>query len=44
VSSPAGLFGAAAEAAGKRIWCEKTPFNLLSVSFLLELSRRRRSW
>jgi omega-hydroxy-beta-dihydromenaquinone-9 sulfotransferase len=33
----AGLFGAAAEAAGKRTWCEKTPFNLLSVSFLLEL-------
>lgn len=33
----AGLFGAAAEAAGKRIWCEKTPFNLLSVRFLLEL-------
>jgi hypothetical protein len=33
----AGLFGAAAEAAGKRTWCEKTPFNLLSVPFLLEL-------
>jgi hypothetical protein len=33
----AGLFGAAAEAAGKRTWCEKTPFNLLSAPFLLEL-------
>ncbi len=33
----AGLFGAAAEAVGKRTWCEKTPFNLLSVRFLLEL-------
>jgi hypothetical protein len=32
-----GLFGAAAQAAGKRTWCEKTPFNLLSVPFLLEL-------
>jgi omega-hydroxy-beta-dihydromenaquinone-9 sulfotransferase len=31
------LFGGAAEAAGKRTWCEKTPFNLLSVRFLLEL-------
>lgn len=31
------LFGAAAEEAGKRTWCEKTPFNLLSVPFLLEL-------
>ncbi len=28
---------AAAEAAGKRTWCEKTPFNLLSAPFLLEL-------
>ena len=33
----AGLFGAAAQAAGKRTWCEKTPFNLLSVPFLWEL-------
>jgi hypothetical protein len=33
----AGLFGTAAQAAGKRTWCEKTPFNLLSVRFLLEL-------
>lgn len=32
-----GLFGAAAEAAGKPTWCEKTPFNLLSAPFLLEL-------
>ena len=32
-----GLFGAASAAAGKRTWCEKTPFNLLSVPFLLEL-------
>ena len=31
------LFGGAAEAAGKRTWCEKTPFSLLSVRFLLEL-------
>lgn len=31
------LFGAAAARAGKRTWCEKTPFNLLSVPFLLEL-------
>jgi omega-hydroxy-beta-dihydromenaquinone-9 sulfotransferase len=36
----AGLFGAAAGAAGKRTWCEKTPFNLLSVPFLLELFPR----
>jgi len=33
----AGLFGAAAGTAGKRTWCEKTPFNLLSAPFLLEL-------
>lgn len=33
----AGLFGSVAEEAGKRTWCEKTPFNLLSVPFLLEL-------
>ena len=26
-----------AQAAGKPTWCEKTPFNLLSVPFLLEL-------
>jgi hypothetical protein len=32
-----GLFGGAAQQAGKRTWCEKTPFNLLSVPFLLEL-------
>ena len=32
-----GLFGGAASRAGKRTWCEKTPFNLLSVPFLLEL-------
>jgi omega-hydroxy-beta-dihydromenaquinone-9 sulfotransferase len=32
-----GLFGDAASQAGKRTWCEKTPFNLLSVPFLLEL-------
>ena len=31
------LFGGAAGRAGKRTWCEKTPFNLLSVPFLLEL-------
>jgi omega-hydroxy-beta-dihydromenaquinone-9 sulfotransferase len=31
------LFGGAASRAGKRTWCEKTPFNLLSVPFLLEL-------
>ena len=31
------LFGGAARRAGKRTWCEKTPFNLLSVPFLLEL-------
>ena len=31
------LFGGAARSAGKRTWCEKTPFNLLSVPFLLEL-------
>jgi omega-hydroxy-beta-dihydromenaquinone-9 sulfotransferase len=33
----AGLFGAAADRAGKRAWCEKTPFNLLSIPFLHEL-------
>jgi omega-hydroxy-beta-dihydromenaquinone-9 sulfotransferase len=32
-----GLFGGAAQRAGKPTWCEKTPFNLLSVPFLLEL-------
>jgi omega-hydroxy-beta-dihydromenaquinone-9 sulfotransferase len=31
------LLGGAARRAGKRTWCEKTPFNLLSVPFLLEL-------
>lgn len=31
------MFGGAARQAGKRTWCEKTPFNLLSVPFLLEL-------
>lgn len=33
----ARLFGAAAQRAGKRTWCEKTPFNLLSIPFLQEL-------
>jgi omega-hydroxy-beta-dihydromenaquinone-9 sulfotransferase len=33
----ADLFGGAARRAGKRTWCEKTPFNLLSVPFLHEL-------
>jgi hypothetical protein len=33
----AGLFGPAASRAGKRTWCEKTPFSLLSIPFLLEL-------
>jgi hypothetical protein len=32
-----GLFDAAARHAGKRTWCEKTPFSLLSVPFLFEL-------
>jgi omega-hydroxy-beta-dihydromenaquinone-9 sulfotransferase len=32
-----GLFDAAARQAGKRTWCEKTPFSLLSIPFLLEL-------
>ena len=40
----AGLFGAAAQAAGKRTWCEKTPFNLLSVPSCGSCSRRRRWW
>lgn len=31
------LLGGAAERAGKPTWCEKTPLNLLSVPFLLEL-------
>jgi omega-hydroxy-beta-dihydromenaquinone-9 sulfotransferase len=31
------LFGGAAIEAGKRTWCEKTPFNLLSIDFLWEL-------
>jgi omega-hydroxy-beta-dihydromenaquinone-9 sulfotransferase len=31
------LFGGAARAAGKPTWCEKTPYNLLSIPFLLEL-------
>jgi len=31
------LFGAAAVAAGKDMWCEKTPLNLLSIPFLWEL-------
>ncbi len=31
------LFGGAASDAGKATWCEKTPFNLLSVPFLWEL-------
>jgi omega-hydroxy-beta-dihydromenaquinone-9 sulfotransferase len=33
----AGLFGAVAQHAGKRTWCEKTPFSFLSVPFLHEL-------
>lgn len=32
-----GLFGAMADRAGKRTWCEKTPLNLLSIPFLREL-------
>ena len=32
-----GLFGAVASRAGKRTWCEKTPFSLLSIPFLQEL-------
>jgi hypothetical protein len=31
------VFDGAARQAGKRTWCEKTPFNLLSVPFLHEL-------
>ncbi|WP_433384839.1 sulfotransferase family protein [Actinoplanes sp. CA-142083] len=31
------LFGGAAADAGKPIWCEKTPFNLLCMDFLWEL-------
>jgi hypothetical protein len=31
------LFGGLANDAGKTTWCEKTPFNLLSVPFLWEL-------
>jgi hypothetical protein len=31
------LFGGAAADAGKPTWCEKTPFNLLSMDFLWEL-------
>ncbi|WP_242893107.1 sulfotransferase family protein [Actinomadura litoris] len=31
------MFGGAAEDAGKPIWCEKTPFNLLCMDFLWEL-------
>jgi len=33
----ASLFDPLARAAGKRTWVEKTPFNVLSVPFLLEL-------
>jgi omega-hydroxy-beta-dihydromenaquinone-9 sulfotransferase len=33
----AGLFGATARRAGKRTWCEKTPFSLVSIPFLHEL-------
>ncbi len=32
-----GMFQAAARKNGKKIWCEKTPFNLLSLEFLWEL-------
>jgi hypothetical protein len=31
------LFGGLAEESGKVTWCEKTPFNLLSIPFLWEL-------
>jgi hypothetical protein len=31
------VFGGAADRAGKKTWCEKTPFNLLAVPFLWEL-------
>jgi hypothetical protein len=31
------LFGGAARSAGKQTWCEKTPYNLLSIPFLWEL-------
>ncbi|MDQ1014194.1 hypothetical protein QFZ43_000743 [Streptomyces afghaniensis] len=31
------MFGGAAADAGKPIWCEKTPFNLLCMDFLWEL-------
>jgi omega-hydroxy-beta-dihydromenaquinone-9 sulfotransferase len=31
------LFSGVAKDRGKRIWCEKTPFNLLSMAFLWEL-------
>jgi len=31
------LLGGLAEESGKITWCEKTPFNLLSISFLWEL-------
>ncbi len=31
------LFGGLARASGKVTWCEKTPFNLLSIPFLWEL-------
>ena len=40
----AGLFGAAAEAAGRRTWCEKTPFNLLSVPPARPGSGRQSAW
>jgi hypothetical protein len=30
-------FGGARDAAGKSVWCEKTPYNLLSLPFLWEL-------
>ncbi|MGN6173744.1 MAG: sulfotransferase family protein [Streptosporangiaceae bacterium] len=32
-----GLFATAARRTGKRTWCEKTPFSLLSIPFLNEL-------
>lgn len=33
----ADMFGGAAQAAGKRIWCEKTPSNLIAIDLLWEM-------